>query len=260
MFENDNRVIMLKVREFGYKSIKLYYSDVQLVSDNALVVCKSGHLRRSNDCQTRFGDELPTRCKCGAIFIAECPNCKEEIREGNLSNQKTIHKGDIALPKYCIACGSPYPWTQYYAKGHYFEAFVCNLFPSCDFDIIHATTTRNDLYGRKIEEAKDPDFRFHHRSSGHYFWVECKFRTTLYDGKIKWAEKWQMERYQQFQKSHRPEKVYVVIGFGGDPTNPNSLYAIPLDEISYPRLFPMSIEKYSRSVNKEFGYQGGRLR
>jgi len=213
-----------------------------------------------NDIQTRFGEELPTRCRCGAVFITECPNCKVEITEGNVQDRVKSRKGDIILPKFCISCGYPFPWTQNFAKGHYFEAFVCNLFPSDDFDVVHATTTRNDLNGRKIGEAKNPDFRFYHKLSGHYFWVECKFRTTLYDGKIKWAEKWQMQRYQQFQKSHGPEKVYVVIGFGGDPTLPDALYAIPLDEISYPRLYPMSIEKYSRSVNKEFSYLGGRLR
>jgi hypothetical protein len=146
------------------------------------------------------------------------------------------------------------------SKGQYFEAFVCKLFPRDDFDVVHATTARNDLYGRKVLEAQEPDFKFHHKSSGHYFWVECKYRTTLYDGKIKWAERWQMERYQQFQRVHRPEKVYVIIGFGGEPGNPESLYSIPLDEIQYPRLLPTSIEKYSRSVTKEFEYLAGRLR
>lgn len=240
-------------------SIILNHAIGQVVSHGALVVCKSGHLRKSNDPQTIFGEELPSQCRCGAQFITECPNCCEEIRESVL-NQKNVLERDETIPKFCISCGKPFPWTLNYSKGHYFEAFVCNLFPRDDFDVIHATTTRNDLCGRKIGEAKDPDFRFYHKSSGHYIWVECKFRTTLVDGRIKWAEKWQMERYQHFQKLHRPEKVYVVIGFMGDPTNPDSLYSIPLDEISFTRLSPMSIEKYSRSVNQGFVYQGGRLR
>ena len=82
----------------------------------------------------------------------------------------------------------------------------------------------------------------------------------MHDGKIKWAEKWQLDTYMQFQRLHRPEKVYVVIGFGGSPTNPDGLYSIPLDEITSSRLSPMSIDKYSRSVYKEFEYCGGRLR
>jgi len=260
MLINDNRVIILKQEQQRSSSIILNESDGDMGSMDALVVCKSGHLRKPNDPQTRFGEELPMRCRCGSVFLSACPNCNATIGDGDLAGRKKGKKGDIAIPKYCISCGNPFPWTLNFFKGHYFEAFVSSLFPSSEFDVIHATTTRSDLNGRMIGEAKDPDFRFHHKSSGHYFWVECKFRTTLYDGKIKWAEKWQMERYQEFQKLHRPEKVYVVIGFGGDPNNPDSLYSIPLNKIQYTRLFPGSIGKYSRNVNQEFEYQAGRLR
>jgi hypothetical protein len=238
----------------------LHCSKGHTVTYEALVACKGGHLRTTDDPQTRFGEEPPTRCRCGAEFITECPNCKEEIREDSDLERKTGKAGDVILPKYCSNCGNPYPWTLNYSKGQYFEAFVCNLFPREDFDVVHATTAKNELYVRKIGEFKDPDFKFRHKLSGHCFWVECKFRTTLYDGKIKWAERWQMERFQHFQKIHRPEKVYVILGFGGDPVKPDTLYSIPLDEIRYPRLLPTTIEKYGRSVVKEFEYQGGRLR
>jgi hypothetical protein len=238
----------------------LHCSKGQTVSYEALVACKGGHLRTTDDPQTRFGEELPTRCRCGAEFITECPSCKEEIREGSAEDRKSGDDGEVILPKYCTSCGNPYPWTLNISKGQFFEAFVCKLFPRESFDVVHATTNRNDLCGRRVWEAEEPDFRFRHRPSGHFFWVECKYRTALYDGKIKWAERWQMERYQRFQRLHRPEKVYVVIGFGGEPGNPESLYSIPLDEIQYPRLFPTYIEKYSRSVTKEFEYLGGRLK
>jgi hypothetical protein len=224
------------------------------------VVCKSGHLRRENDPQTRLREELPTRCRCGSVFLTACPNCNATISGGNLIDQKTNKKADSILPKNCSYCGNPFPWTVNFFKGHYFEEFVRSLFPSEDFDVLHAKTTRNDLKSGRFGETKDPDFRFCHRSSGRCFWVECKFRSTLYDGKIKWAEKWQMNRYQEFQRLHRPEKVYIVIGFGGDPNNPDSLYSIPLDKILDTRLFPMSIEKYHRTVDKEFEYHGGRLK
>jgi hypothetical protein len=192
--------------------------------------------------------------------MTKCPNCGEEIRMSGDQDHMVTRVGEIRLPRYCLSCGTPFPWTLNNSKGNYFEAFVCNLFPRDAFDVVNATTTRNDLNGRMIGEAKDPDLRFYHKSSGRYLWVECKFRSTLHDGKIKWAEKWQMEQYQQFQRLHRPEKVYVVIGFGGSPTNPDCLYSIPLDEITSPRLYPMSIDKYSRSVYMEFEYRGGRLR
>ena len=146
-----------------------------------------------------------------------------------------------------------------FAKGDCFESYVCRLFPESHFTLVQATTTRDDLNGRRIEQSLQPDFQFRHEPSRHRFWVECKFRSQLYDNKIQWAEKWQLDRYKEFQEMKRPEKIYVVIGFGGLAIKPYSLYCIPLDDIKYPGLFPNAIEQYRRSLNRDFLYLDGRL-
>jgi len=47
----------------------------------------------------------------------------------------------------------------------------------------------------------------------------------------------QFTRYQKYQQEkHIP--VYVVIGFGGEPNDPEMIYCIPLSEIKYPQLYP----------------------
>ena len=147
-----------------------------------------------------------------------------------------------------------------FAKGGVFEKLVVDLFPEKVFALIYATTTREDLNGRKVESAKNPDFQFQHRPTGHKFWVECKYRKSLFKKKLHWCEPWQFDRYKKFQEDIRPQKVFVVMGKGGNPNTPDEMYCMPLDEIKYPALYPSVLEPYKRPVDKSFWYNGGRLK
>lgn len=153
----------------------------------------------------------------------------------------------------------PRPENTSFSIGKLFENYVMSLFPEPHFRALRTTPQHEDYNGRIIESKLDPDFQFRHNPTGHKFWVECKYRGALCEGKILWSESGQLERYRRFQENHRPEKVFVVIGFGDPPTMPQEMYCIPLDEIRYPGLYPSSILKYQRHVNRPFWYQGGRL-
>lgn len=147
-----------------------------------------------------------------------------------------------------------------FAKGDLFEELVVKLLPEQQFSIIHATTRRNDLSGRRIESAKDPDLHIRHRKSNHKFWVECKYRGDLYEDKVNWCRQYQLDRYRAFQEERRPEKLYIVIGFGGMVTRPESLYCVPLDDMKYPDLYLTTLQPYWHPRNRPFDYSCGRLR
>jgi hypothetical protein len=147
-----------------------------------------------------------------------------------------------------------------FAKGDLFEVLVQRMLPDKEFAIVHATTRRDDLDGRKIESAKDPDFRVRHRNSNHLFWVECKYRSEPYQDKVQWCEKHQLERYKEFQEKVGREKVYIVIGLGGIASRPTSIYCVPLDEIKYPGLFLTTLQPYKHPRNHPFSYVNGRLK
>jgi hypothetical protein len=147
-----------------------------------------------------------------------------------------------------------------HAKGDLFEEYAASLFPEDTFTIVNHTPPRNDLNGRFIESKLNPDFQIRHKPSNHLIWVECKFRGSLKEGKIQWSEQDQLERYREFQNSVMPETVYVVIGQGGRPSMPSSMYCIPLKEIEYPGLYPVAIQKYERPKSSVFSYTNGRLR
>ena len=146
-----------------------------------------------------------------------------------------------------------------FAKGDLFEDHVLRLFPEHVFSAMYLTTRTSEYHGRRVESNMNPDFQFRHIPTNHIFWVECKFRTDLFQGMIHWCEPWQFERYKRFQESIRPAKVFVVIGLGGRPSMPYELYCLPLDEIQYPALYPSVIMRYRRHPYQIFQYSGGRL-
>jgi hypothetical protein len=153
---------------------------------------------------------------------------------------------------------------DYYKEGAAFEAYVVtNLFPTPRYVVQHITSARDDLNGRFIESAQDPDIHIRDTQTGHSFWIECKWRT---DGSIRhrkliicksWA---QFRRYNDFQSEHRYGKVYIVVGFNGRPDAPNSIFCIPLNELEYPWHSLDRLEPYRRkSPTEPFDYSPGRL-
>jgi hypothetical protein len=93
------------------------------------------------------------------------------------------------------------------------------MLPDKEFAIVHATTRRDDLDGRKIESAKDPDFQVKHRNSNHLFWVECKYRSETYQDKVQWCEKYQLERYKEFQEKSVQRKFTLLSNSAVEPQN-----------------------------------------
>jgi hypothetical protein len=153
---------------------------------------------------------------------------------------------------------------DHYKEGEAFETYVANsLFPKPRYVVRHMTTTRDDLKGRFIESAQDPDIRIRDTQTSHSFWIECKWRT---DGSIRHRKliicksRAQMERYNDFQKEHSYEKVYIVVGFNGKPDAPNTVYCIPLGDLEYPWRYLDTLEPFRRSSTEPFDYSPGRLR
>lgn len=71
-------------------------------------ICLAGHVANS-----RFRD-LPELNKafcelCGSKTISECDQCHRAIPGGFPA---IVSTGDMLTPKFCVHCGSPYPWTS----------------------------------------------------------------------------------------------------------------------------------------------------
>ncbi len=78
-------------------------------------ICENGHIINI------YAQSRPKRnkkyCeKCGAITFKRCSNCKTLIR-GYLHTPNVHYIAKIELPKFCLKCGVPYPWTKLNIKA-----------------------------------------------------------------------------------------------------------------------------------------------
>ena len=136
-----------------------------------------------------------------------------------------------------------------YAKGKEFELFVESMFPNRDFEVMQ----RADPEGSKL-----PDLYIKDRKAREKFWVEAKWRAKLFNDKFKICEPNRLESYRNFQKSVKPETVFMVLGLGGEPSMPEEVYCLPLEEIQYPSLY-RSVLRDKRHEHASFRYERGKL-
>ncbi|HMK46335.1 MAG TPA: hypothetical protein VK436_06880 [Methanocella sp.] len=133
--------------------------------------------------------------------------------------------------------------------GYDFERQVMSLFGK-DFRILSWAQD-----GLRTQQEIDfiPDLEIEHIQSKAKFGVECKFRSTLYEGRISWAKEYQPGKYQRYA-SQTGRHVFIVIGIGGSPSNPNYMYCIPLWRMKANLLNPGELKRYRRNPRRKFAY------
>lgn len=144
-------------------------------------------------------------------------------------------------------------------KGNDFENYVASLFDNRYFSIVQWSTDITRKHDKFVESDAGPDFTIRYIPNNEIFYVECKFRSNLYEGKLHWSNPQQLKRYQDFDIENR-HPFFIVIGFGGDPSDPERMFCIPLEETRYPALFPSVFEKFERKPEKNFFWKNGILK
>lgn len=136
-------------------------------------------------------------------------------------------------------------------KGHEFEKFIVPLFNKEYFKLKVWQGDKKADNGVYADSNRDPDMLFCYKPKygrEHHFAVECKWRKGFTEGKVKWAHEYQINRYMEYQQENRL-KVFVIIGIGGTPNNPEEVYVVRLDHISdYPFLYNTYLQKYKRKT------------
>ena len=123
-------------------------------------------------------------------------------------------------------------------KGREFEDFVLellnlhedNVFVLKEWQGDKTTVSTSRPLGIICPESnRHPDFVFDYQGKG--FAVECKWREKLpHDLSRDILPEEKVSIYQQFS-TERNIPVYIVLGVGGEPSNPELLYNIPLPEV-----------------------------
>jgi hypothetical protein len=129
-----------------------------------------------------------------------------------------------------------------FRKGDQFEKLTSRFFPDSHYDCLEMTHSSKTNRERFVESSLKPDFKFRDRKTKKEFWVESKYRSGLTeDGKILWTNPKQFQRYKDYNKDC---PVFILIGCGGSPADPEDVFLIPLSKIKYIGLYPDSIEDY----------------
>ena len=152
--------------------------------------------------------------------------------------------------------------AKFEAIGKAFEDYVQDLFFKNNkereyFSLEYRTPdyydTKSGIYA---ESNLEPDFRIRYNPTGDVFAVECKYRSSLFrnkqgDAVLSWSNPTQLARYQKYQQERRIP-VYIVIGLGGNPGDPEMVYCIPFSKIKYPQIYPSFLKKYEHKPDKLF--------
>lgn len=142
--------------------------------------------------------------------------------------------------------------------GLRFEKYVLAKFSPKYYTVVERTHSTETNQERYVESSMNPDFVFRYIPTKELFAVECKYRTDLYEGMLKWSYPAQLLRYQDFSYERRMP-VYIVIGLGGYDDGPREMFNIPLEEAKYPALYPSVFNRFSRPPDKPFFWKNGEL-
>lgn len=130
-------------------------------------------------------------------------------------------------------------------KGTDFENYVLSLFPENNFSMIQRAISFDPLTGRRLEGCLNPDFKLRDKQTGSIFWVECKYRShPNQDKSIDWCTYEKMMKYKDIRNKTNL-KVFVMLGVGGDASNPRDLYCFDLDDMKYNKMFQSVYMKYN---------------
>jgi hypothetical protein len=138
--------------------------------------------------------------------------------------------------------------------GNNFEAFVVSKF-NPDFFSLKQWAGDKFVDGIYAETTIQPDlvYRFEIKGLKQDFAVECKYRSQYSQNGIEWALEYQFENYKSFQEKNQIP-VFVAIGVGGKPDDPDELFIIPLKAIQNTFLSEDFLKKYKKRNFKEKGF------
>ncbi|MBF8455601.1 hypothetical protein IV494_00265 [Kaistella sp. G5-32] len=115
-------------------------------------------------------------------------------------------------------------------KGNDFEEYIIQLLGKQNDIKFVGKVSDYHKNGISALENMEPDLKFKYKNVA--FAVECKWRQSFGNDYIFWAKERQIRNYNDYQKNKK-EKVYIALGFGGEPSKPDHLYLVPLSVIKY---------------------------
>jgi hypothetical protein len=138
-------------------------------------------------------------------------------------------------------------------KGYSFEKYIVSKFNSSFFKLLEwqGDKFHNGVYAESIQ---NPDMVFATKGAEKKFAIECKWRSGFINGKVEWANDQQLERYNRYL-SENNLPVFIELGIGGEPSQPDEVYAIPLRKMKYSFATKDYLQQFKRlDASRNFYY------
>ncbi|GAB5399302.1 MAG: hypothetical protein Aureis2KO_08870 [Aureisphaera sp.] len=136
--------------------------------------------------------------------------------------------------------------TDSFSKGEEFEEYVRKvLFPQARFQLLHKSQDHDTHRDDVPQSSLRPDFKFRDTKNGQEFYVEAKWRNGSFakDNKIQWCNKNQLKHYKTIDEYD--SKVFVVLGLGESPKQPNEVVLFPMSSCNFNSLYDTFLNKYA---------------
>lgn len=141
--------------------------------------------------------------------------------------------------------------------GDKFEDFILSRFNATDtWDLIKRTQDYSHNEQMFEKSSLEPDFRFKHKLSDIQINIECKYKSSSYNGMLEWCKTGQLNKYKRMDKFNN---TYILIGLGGNPNSPERLFLIKLSDIRYEKLYLSFLKNYEINPACCFDYKFGKI-
>ena len=142
----------------------------------------------------------------------------------------------------------------YEEMGLDFEKYVVRKFSRKRF-IIKNWAGDKFVDGRYAETSLEPDLTLELKlgDNRYPFAVECKWRSEPKSNFIDFGKDDQLRRYQQFSND-KDIPTFIVLGVGGEPSNPEQVYVIPVDRFSKGNQHIHNLKQFQKVDDKWFFY------
>lgn len=177
----------------------------------------------------------------GAVTIGKSRDNIEKIAEANCV---------VQVQSTPLIIDNPSPDSKE-EKGRIFEEYIVGLIPAGNSVILEEWQSDKMKNGRYPLSNRNPDLLLSIKLKGGIgtarVAIECKWRQSFNSGSLQWTTQEKIDIYRQYglQKN---AVVFIALGIGGTPDNPQSLYFVPLDKMSEPVVTQSHISEF-RSVH-----------
>lgn len=137
-------------------------------------------------------------------------------------------------------------------KGDDFERFVAKNFNPEFFTILEWTSDKA-ANGMFVMSNMNPDIVLQFGRRGDKFAVECKYRSNYNNDELELTYDEQLDRYKKYEKE-KGMPVFIVIGVGGTARSPESLFVVPVNDLTKSSMSRKELSAYYKNPDKEFFY------